>query len=89
MMKSEAGGVEGLARSIACVGLWWLALDVRIDLLAAERVTDFGEVDADLVRSARFEAALQDRVTGQVLERTEVGDSAAGGDLFFFGRRWR
>ena len=37
-------------------------------------MADFGEVDADLVRAAGFQAAFDDRVAGELLHGADVGD---------------
>jgi hypothetical protein len=76
--EGQRGGVEGLAGGTARFRQRRVADFVGIDFLAAEAVSDFGEMNANLVSAAGFEAAFEDGVVAQLFEGADVGDGAAG-----------
>lgn len=47
-----------------------------VEIVAGERATDIGEMNADLVSSARFETDLQQRMTAVVHNRLVTGNGA-------------
>ena len=94
VLEAEFGGVEGQPRGAAFV-LEHLAVGpLRVHLVAADRVAGFREVNADLVRAARFQPAREQRVTRQPLLDRDVRDrflpnvgqsrAAAATDAFAF-----
>ena len=64
MDEAQRGGVEGLAGGTARFRQRWVA--------------DFGEMNANLVSAAGFEAAFEDGVVAELFEGADVGDGPAG-----------
>src|SRR5690606_29457893 len=50
----------------------------HVDRLADQRVPGLAQVDADLVLPPRLQPALDERRSGEALERAHVGDGALG-----------
>ena len=72
MLEAEFGGVQHEPWGEAGVGDDFAGRQLAVDLVAANRVARFAQVDADLVRPPRFQPALQERVAGQRLDRRNV-----------------
>ena len=74
--EGKFGGVEGVAGSGADVGVGRLAWRMGVEFFAAERMADFGEVYADLVGAAGFEAAFDDGVVAEMFHGADVGNGS-------------
>ena len=78
MNECQLGSVKSLPRRAAGVFVRRLSGCVRVELFAAQRMTNFREMNANLMRAAGFEAAFEDGLVAEVFERADVGDGAAG-----------
>lgn len=74
MFEAEFGGVERDARCAATVGDRFREERLVVDFFAADRMAEFGEMNADLMGTAGFESALKKRVTIEKLDWLDVSD---------------
>jgi hypothetical protein len=70
MLEPELCGVEHQPRCVDERAL----VPAPVHALADDRVTRFGEMNADLMRAARFERALDERCNAERLESAHVSD---------------
>src|SRR5689334_2856678 len=72
VLQAQLRGVQGDAGGAAVVGEGLPAERLVVHPLAADDVSLFGEMNADLMRPSRFELAFDQRVLAQILERPDV-----------------
>jgi hypothetical protein len=76
--ESKLGRMKYLSRRSAGIVFGRLTESMGIELLAAQAMADFGQVNANLVRATSFQSAFDNGVIAEVLHRPHVCDSLLG-----------
>jgi hypothetical protein len=74
MAKAKFRRVQGQSWRSAGVGKHGPITEMIVDALAADGMTVFGQVNADLMGSSRLEPTAHNRVCGQLLDDLDVCD---------------
>ena len=79
MLEPQLGGMEHDTRRLAIVRQRSAIQRAIVEALAAQGRAGFAQVNADLVRAARFQPALHEREVAQLLDDADVGHGPLAG----------